>query len=80
MVRADALFACIYKLAAGATDPQVPHLEDEVYVVVAGICAIEIDGRRETVSAGSLVYVPGRTAPIRGHRRGSGGRRRLRAA
>lgn len=59
VVRADAVSAGIYRLAAGATDPQVPHLvEDEVYVVVAGICAIEIDGRRETVSAGSLVYVP----------------------
>ncbi len=57
VVRADALSAGIYRLAAGATDPQVPHLEDEVYVVVAGICAIEIDGRRDTVSAGSLVYV-----------------------
>lgn len=58
LLRVDALSAGVYTLAAGATDPQSPHNEDEVYVVLAGVGAIEVDGRTAAISAGSLVYVP----------------------
>ncbi len=58
VLRAEALSAGIYRLAAGETDPQAPHREDEVYVVLAGVAAIEVDGRETMVSAGSVVYVP----------------------
>lgn len=58
LLRVEALSAGIYKLAAGATDPQTPHREDEVYVVVAGAGAVEIAEKRNAVSAGTVVYVP----------------------
>ena len=57
VLRVESLSAGIYKLAAGAADPQSPHAEDEVYVLLAGTGAVEIDGKREPVSTGSLVYV-----------------------
>ncbi|MDP9403754.1 MAG: cupin domain-containing protein [Actinomycetota bacterium] len=58
VLRVEALSAGIYTLAAGAADAQAPHREDEVYVVLAGTAAVEIEGNREPVSTGSLVYVP----------------------
>ncbi len=58
VLRVDSLSAGVYALAAGARDGQAPHAQDEVYVVLAGSAAVEIDGRREPVSTGSLIYVP----------------------
>lgn len=57
VLRVESLSAGIYKLAAGAADRQSPHAEDEVYVILAGTGAVEIDGKREPVSTGSFVYV-----------------------
>ncbi len=59
-VRSADLSAGVYRLAAGATDGQSPHEEDEVYVVTAGVAELEIDGGRTAVSAGSVAYVPRR--------------------
>lgn len=50
----------LYILPAGGNDPQQPHEEDEVYYVVRGKAAIQVDGRERSVQAGSLVYVPAR--------------------
>ena len=58
VLRVDALSAGVYRLDAGTADPQTPHLQDEVYVVLAGAGSIEVAGRREEIAAGSLVYVP----------------------
>ena len=60
VVRSGALSAGVYRLAAGATDDQSPHGEDEVYVVTAGAADIEVDGQRTAVRPGSVAYVPSR--------------------
>ena len=36
----------LYVLEAGATDPQSPHAEDELYVVMAGRAKVAVGGRR----------------------------------
>lgn len=48
----------VYTLAAGATDPQEPHAEDEVYYVLAGRATLEVEGEKQPVRSGSIVYVP----------------------
>lgn len=58
VLRVEALSVGVYRLAAGATDPQNPHREDEIYVVLSGRASIEIGEVRVKVSAGSVVYVP----------------------
>jgi len=57
-VRSATLSSGVYRLPAGSTDGQSPHLEDEVYVVTAGV--LDIDGERTPVRPSSLAYVPRR--------------------
>jgi mannose-6-phosphate isomerase-like protein (cupin superfamily) len=57
-LRVPALSAGLYVLLAGATDPQQPHTEDEVYYIVSGAGSITIGGEDRPVQAGSVVYVP----------------------
>ena len=47
----------LYVLAAGSTDTQSPHTEDEIYYVVAGHGAIVVAGERRPVRPGSIVFV-----------------------
>ena len=47
----------LYVLAAGSTDEQSPHAEDEIYYVVAGRAAVVVAGERRPVRAGSIVFV-----------------------
>jgi mannose-6-phosphate isomerase-like protein (cupin superfamily) len=47
----------LYALAAGATDTQSPHAEDEIYYVVSGRGAIVVAGERRPVRPGSIVFV-----------------------
>jgi mannose-6-phosphate isomerase-like protein (cupin superfamily) len=47
----------IYELPAGAQDPQKPHKQDEVYYVISGKAHIEVDGERQSVQTGSVIYV-----------------------
>lgn len=49
--------AGIYELAAGATDLQQPHNEDEIYYVVRGRAQIRVDGEDRAVQAGSIIFV-----------------------
>lgn len=49
-----------YTLAAGATDPQAPHAEDEVYYVVSGRATIQVGDEERPVSPGSIIYVGAR--------------------
>lgn len=53
----DDLSAGLYVLDAGATDPQSPHTEDELYFIVSGRGAITVGDETRDVSAGSLVFV-----------------------
>jgi mannose-6-phosphate isomerase-like protein (cupin superfamily) len=47
-----------YCLKAGATDPQTPHDEDEVYVVTSGRSKFTGGVTTVDVSAGSVFFVP----------------------
>jgi len=62
----DDLSAGVYVLEAGATDPQSPHGEDELYYVVSGRGAITVGDETRDVAAGSLVFVAA-TVPHRFH-------------
>lgn len=47
----------VYRLSAGATDPQEPHTEDEVYVVLAGRARFREGSKEYPVGPGSILYV-----------------------
>lgn len=48
----------LYVLAAGGTDPQRPHTEDEAYVVLRGHGRIRVGDEDREVEPGSVVFVP----------------------
>ncbi len=52
-----ALSAGIYALPAGGEDPQSPHDEDEIYVVLTGRAQITIDGADYPASRGDTIFV-----------------------
>jgi quercetin dioxygenase-like cupin family protein len=56
-LRVPAMSAGLYVLAAGSTDPQRPHHEDEMYYVVRGRARFKAGGDDREVSAGSVIYV-----------------------
>ena len=56
-LRVPALSAGVYVLAAGATDPQRPHKEDELYYVVRGRGRMRVAGEEQGVKAGSVIFV-----------------------
>jgi mannose-6-phosphate isomerase-like protein (cupin superfamily) len=47
-----------YSIPAGGTDDQVPHHEDEIYVVTGGRAILVGDSATATVQPGSVIYVP----------------------
>ena len=48
----------LYALDQGATDPQKPHGQDEVYLVVSGRAYLTVGEETSTVARGSIAYVP----------------------
>jgi mannose-6-phosphate isomerase-like protein (cupin superfamily) len=56
-LRVPAMSAGVYVLAEGASDPQKPHLEDELYYVVRGRARMQIGSDHAEVRAGSLIFV-----------------------
>jgi mannose-6-phosphate isomerase-like protein (cupin superfamily) len=65
-LRVPDLSAGLYVLEAGATDPQSPHTEDELYYVVRGRGRVSVGDDVRDVVPGSLVFVAAR-APHRFH-------------
>lgn len=65
-MRVPDLSAGLYVLEAGATDPQSPHGEDELYYVVSGRASVTVADETRPVIAGSLVFV-GATVPHHFH-------------
>jgi mannose-6-phosphate isomerase-like protein (cupin superfamily) len=65
-LRVPDLSAGLYVLEAGATDPQSPHTEDELYYVVSGRGSVTVGDETREVAAGSLVFVAA-TVPHRFH-------------
>ncbi len=47
----------LYVLEAGATDPQSPHTEDELYVVMAGRARVVVGDDEAAIGPGSVVFV-----------------------
>jgi mannose-6-phosphate isomerase-like protein (cupin superfamily) len=56
-LRAGMFSAGVYRLSAGEIDRQAPHAEDEVYYVLAGRAELEVEGERQAIEPGSLVFV-----------------------
>jgi mannose-6-phosphate isomerase-like protein (cupin superfamily) len=44
-------------LAAGATDKQTPHQEDEIYYVVRGRAKMRLGGEQRSVNSGDVIFV-----------------------
>ena len=47
----------VYALAAGSTDPQKPHTEDEIYYVLDGRGRIRIGDDESEIKPGSVIFV-----------------------
>ena len=56
-LRVPSMSAGLYVLAAGATDPQKPHHEDEMYYVVRGKGRFRAGDDDQEVTAGSVLFV-----------------------
>jgi len=56
-LRVPSMSAGVYILSPGATDPQKPHNEDELYYVVRGSARMRIGAEERPVSAGSVIFV-----------------------
>jgi mannose-6-phosphate isomerase-like protein (cupin superfamily) len=56
-LRVPAISAGIYVLPAGASDPQSPHREDEIYHVIKGAAKIRLGMDERLVRAGDVIFV-----------------------
>jgi len=56
-LRMPGLSSAVYRLPAGAKDMQAPHLEDEIYYVVAGKARLKVGSEEKEVGPGSILYV-----------------------
>lgn len=56
-LRRDSLSLEVYRLEAGATDPQDPHTEDEVYYIFSGSAKIQIGDDANQVEEGDIIFV-----------------------
>jgi quercetin dioxygenase-like cupin family protein len=56
-LRVPSMSAGLYVLAAGATDPQKPHHEDEMYYVVRGKGRFRAGDEDHEVFAGNVLFV-----------------------
>jgi mannose-6-phosphate isomerase-like protein (cupin superfamily) len=65
-LRVPDLSGGLYVLEAGATDPQSPHTEDELYYVVRGRAKVTVGDDERDVQPGSLVFVAA-TVPHKFH-------------
>ena len=59
-LRVPALSMGLYTIHAGATDPQKPHAEDEVYLVLEGRGCFQVGEEDRSIGAGTLLFVPAR--------------------
>ncbi len=61
-LRVDSLSAGLYVLHAGEPDPQTPHQEDELYVVLAGSASFTAADETILVGPGTTIFVPAHQA------------------
>lgn len=57
-LRVPAMSAGVYVLAAGSTDRQTPHKQDELYYVVQGKARMRAGHHDQSVNRGALIFVP----------------------
>lgn len=57
-LRGETMSFGTYCIAAGAPDPQKPHLEDEIYVVISGRGWFSAGGQTVSVEPGAALFVP----------------------
>lgn len=57
-LRVDSMSAGLYVLPAGGVDAQLPHVEDEIYVVLGGRSRFTAGDETVTVSQGDVIFVP----------------------
>jgi len=50
----------IINLKKDQEDTQQPHVLDEIYYVISGSGTIEIDGIKNEVNPGKIIYIPKR--------------------
>jgi len=56
-LRFPAMSAGVYTLPAGASDPQKPHREDEMYYVVRGRARMRVGSADHNIRQGSVIFV-----------------------
>ena len=56
-LREPSMSAGLYVLPAGGVDPQQPHREDEIYVVLDGRSSFTAGEETRGVSAGDVIFV-----------------------
>ena len=56
-LRVSSMSAGIYVLAAGGTDRQSPHRQDEMYYVVRGRARMRAGSKDQSITPGSLIFV-----------------------
>lgn len=56
-LRRPSMSAGLYELAVGASDPQQPHDEDELYFVIDGRATFESKGELRSVGPGDTIFV-----------------------
>jgi mannose-6-phosphate isomerase-like protein (cupin superfamily) len=56
-LRVPAMSAGVYVLAAGGTDRQTPHKQDELYYVAQGRARMRAGHQEQSVTRGTLIYV-----------------------
>ena len=56
-LRVPTMSVGLYQLAAGTSDPQEPHTEDEVYYITQGQAQIQVGKEHMPVKPGSIVFV-----------------------
>jgi mannose-6-phosphate isomerase-like protein (cupin superfamily) len=57
-LRTGSMSVGLYVLPAGGVDPQSPHTEDEVYVVLEGEALATVGEETRPVGAGDTLFVP----------------------
>lgn len=57
-LRQPSMSAGLYVLPKGGTDPQQPHSEDEIYVVLSGRARIQVGENDFPANAGDTIFVP----------------------
>ena len=58
LLRVPDLSFGLYVLPAGGADPQSPHTEDEVYVVLAGRAQFTVAAETVSCGPGDILFVP----------------------